>query len=751
MNASKAKNSIENLLRRRTGPMTEELRLGYTEDIDRSVPQSQRGSQTASAICGFCSTGCSLDIQSSQEGPLALTPNQSYPVNQGMACPKGWEALTPLFAEDRATQPLLRNDSGALVPTDWDQALKLFTTRFKEIQTRHGPDSLAWIGTGQITVEEFAFLGALGKFGMGIRHGDGNTRQCMATSVAAYKQSFGYDAPPYTYADFELSDTLVFFGANPCIAHPIMWQRVLQNPNRPRIIVVDPRHTETAKEATLSLAIHPKTDLCLLLGVAHRLIQKGAIDQRFIEAHVDGFDAFSRFVEDYPLDQVAETCGVPAADVGSMVDMIAEGQAVSFWWTMGVNQGHQATRTAQGIINLALITGNMGRPGTGANSITGQCNAMGSRLYSNTTNLIGGHDFANPTHRSKVAEILAIPEFSIPDAPSLAYDQILDGIDRGTIKGLWIIATNTAHSWIHQKRAVDVLKKLDCLVVQDMYASTETAQLADIVLPAAGWGEKEGTFINSERRFGVIRKVKRPPGTAMSDFNILRSVAEYWGCGDQFKEWETPENAFQVIKRLSKGQPSDISGIEDYRMIETFGGIQWPFPEDLLESYEASGRSETWRRERQERRLFHDGRFHTASGRAILHYQEPIAPPEPPDDAYPFLLITGRGTSAQWHTNTRTGKSEVLKSLHPEHAYAEIHPDDAKRLGLENRSRMVIQSRRGRVEVIAYVVATVRQGHLFMPMHYRETNQLTYPVFDPHSRQPGYKHCAVSVEPSPTQ
>src|SRR5262249_50729441 len=270
---------------------------------------------------------------------------------------------------------------------------------------------------------------------------------------------------------------------------------------------------------------------------------------------------------------------------------------VSFWWTMGVNQSHEGVRVAQAIIALALMTGNIGRPGTGANSITGQCNAMGSRLFSNTTTLLGGHAFKNEAHRNKVAGLLGIDEARIPTENSLAYDQILEGILKGKIRGLWVVATNSAHSWINQADVHDVLGRLDFLVVQDMYASTETAQRAHLVLPAAGWGEKEGTFINSERRIGLVKRVARAPGQALADFYIFKLVEEAWGCADLFRRWSSPETAFQILKEVTRGQPCDITGIRGYDMLEEMHGVQWPLPD--RETVEAGS----------ERRLFGDGRF----------------------------------------------------------------------------------------------------------------------------------------------
>ena len=379
-------------------------------------------------------------------------------------------------------------------------------------------------------------------------------------------------------SDFEESDVIVFVGAHPCIAHPILWERVLRNPRDPAVVVVDPRFTETAMQATQHLPLRPKSDQALLYGVARILIERGWIDTGYVEAHTRGYEPFAAWVQQFTLERVAAETGLEPDGVERLAATIHEGERVFFWWTMGVNQSYQGVRTAQAIINLALLTGNIGRPGTGANSITGQCNAMGSRLFSNTTNLLGGHDFADAGDRAKVAGVLGIDPAAIPREPSWAYHEIVKGILEERIKGLWVIATNTAHSWINQAQAHDILGRLDFLVVQDMYASTETARMADLVLPAAAWGEKDGTFINSERRIGTIRKVAAAPGEALADFAILKLVAEYWGCGELFRDWTSPEAAFQILKRLSAGQPCDISGIADYAMLDERGGIQWPCP-----------------------------------------------------------------------------------------------------------------------------------------------------------------------------
>jgi anaerobic selenocysteine-containing dehydrogenase len=720
-------------LRRKDGPLTRELVRAPGGFGLGQVPLTKKPDATASLVCGFCSTGCSLDVHLRDGQAINLTPTAAYPVNIGMACPKGWESLTPLRAPDRATTPLIRKGK-RLVPVTWPEALQTFSERFKAILAEHGPESVAFLSTGQIPTEEMALLGAFAKFGMGLVHGDGNTRQCMATSVVAYKETFGFDAPPYTYADFEESDVIVLWGSNLCIAHPIMWERVCRNPHDPAIIVVDPRTTETAVAGTEHVALLPKSDLTLLYGLARMLIDRGWIDRGFIAAHTSGFDEFADHVGPFTPERVCEATGIPIDQLERLAATIARGQRVSFWWTMGVNQSHEGTRTAQAIIALALLTGNIGRPGTGANSITGQCNAMGSRLFSNTTSLLGGHNFADADHRAKVAGVLGIAEERIPQRASDAYDQILEGVVAGRVKGLWVVATNSAHSWINKGHLAEVVDRLDFLVVQDMYASTDTAQLADLVLPAAGWAEKDGTFINSERRVGVVKKVAAAPGEALADFAIFKLLADAWGCGDLFRDWTSPEAVFEILQRLSAGQPCDITGIDGYEMIDDLQGVQWPYPAGSAALEPGA-----------ERRLFEDGRFYTPDERARFRFEQPRPPQSSTSEAYPLVLLTGRGSSSQWHTGTRTLKSPQLLALAPTDPYVEVAPEDAEARGVDAGDEVVVLSQRGSMRARAFVTATIAPGQVFIPMHFAGTNHLTHESFDPYSRQPSYKWAAVEV------
>lgn len=683
--------------------------------------------------CSYCSVGCSFDVTINGSEVPKLTPTKEYPVNLGTSCPKGFHLLKPFRASDRGTDPMIRDESGELVKTDWETALTEFTSRFKSIQEAHGQESVAFISTGQIPMEEMALLGAVAKFGMGIVHGDGNTRQCMATAAVAYKQAFGFDAPPFTYKDFELSDLMIFVGANPMISHPVMWNRVRMSRMDPKIVVVDPRRTKSAAAATRHIGLLPKSDLSLLYGVANIIIQNNWVDWEFVDEHTTGFEEFSAHVASFTPDLVAERTGLSIEEIEGLARDIHNAKAASIWWTMGVNQGHQAVRTAQAIINLCLITGNIGRPGTGPNSITGQANAMGSRLFSNTTSMFAGYDFTSPDHRARMSEILQIDEDRIPAQNSMPYHRILQAVDDGTIRGLWVIATNPVHSWINKSEFFRTLEKLDFLVVQDLYPTTETAQKADLFLPAAGSGEKQGTFINSERRLGLVQKVMDPPGNAMSDFDIFLRIADAWGCGDLFGEWQSPEAVFRILQRASEGRPCDITGIDGYRQILDEGGIQWPYPS-------------TGARDDPERRLFEDGQFFTDDGRARVIFEDVVDVPEKTTVDYPFVLLTGRGNVAQFHTRTRTGKVDMLNRISPESVEIQINPEDASRLSIADGKDVRVASRRGSVVATAKVTDEVRPGQVFMPMHFVETNMLTFPVFDPQSGEPGYKYAAVVVE-----
>jgi anaerobic selenocysteine-containing dehydrogenase len=690
--------------------------------------------QTIRTTCSYCSVGCNFTATVEDGRVTSWIPDKEYPVNQGRSCPKGFNLLEAFRAEDRLTTPMARDrNTGELRPVSWTEAFDRFVEGFRTVLQQHGPEAAAFISTGQMPVEEMAFLGALGKFGMGMVHGDGNTRQCMATSAVAYKQSFGFDAPPYTFTDLEDSDYLIFVGANPVFAHPVLWDRLKKSATARKIVVIDPRATRTAQAADQHIQVKPKADLELLYAVTNELIANEWTDGEFIEAHTSGFEELRRHVSSFSPDTVQRSCGIPAETIRTLAREIHEAKAVSWWWTMGVNQSHQGVRTAQAMINIALITGHIGRPGTGPNSLTGQANAMGSRIFSNTTSLYAGLDFLQEADRNRVAEQMGIDVARIPAQNSLPYHKILERIDTGEMKAIWFLATNPGHSWIDKNTLFERLRTLDFVVVQDLYTTTQTAQFADLLLPAAGSGEKYGTFINSERRIGIVDKVMDPPGDAKSDFDIFKGIAEAWGIGEMFSDWNTAEDVFRFLTRISAGRPCDISGITGYDMIRKMGGVQWPYPKDNPDST-------------QHRRLFSDGRFYTEDGRARLLVDE-IAPiPEAANTEYPTILLTGRGSKVQFHTQTRTGKVALLRQSYPENAYVEVNPEDARELGLLNGTKVDVVSRRGAVTVDCRVSQELARGQVFMPMHYPETNLLTFPAFDPYSAEPAYKYSAVRLQ-----
>lgn len=727
------KKVLQNLLYQTEGPLTKKLSRKRNSYVQGQLPNHLEPDAVTDIICGFCATGCGLKAHLKNGEAINISPNPLYPVNKGMACPKGWEALTPLLSENRATIPMLKVN-GKQVPISWENASDIFCKNFKDTINLYGKESVAFLSTGQIPTEEMAFLGSFFKFGMGGIHGDGNTRQCMATAATAYKQAFGFDAPSQSYQDFEESELIILVGSNMVQAHPIMWSRVTQNVKKPEIVVIDPRFTETAMAANQHYAIKPKSDLAFLNALAKLLWIRGVVNQNFVINHTDGFSDFAKFLqEEVNLEQCYKDCGISYERLNYLVEKIAEGRRTSFWWTMGVNQSYEGVRTTQAMINICLMTGNIGKPGTGPHSITGQCNAMGSRLYSNTTSLLGGHDFTNEDHRKKVATILDIPITTIPSENSLAYDQILTKIEEGKIKALWIIATNTIHSWTDQHRVNALLNKLDFLVVQDMYDNTDTAKVADLVLPAAGWGEKEGTFINSERRIGRIKRIKKAPGVALADFYIFKLLAENWGCGTMFKNWNEPEDIFRDLQKISEEQPCDISGIEGYKHIENVGSIQWPYPTNNPDNA-------------NERRLFSDGKFFHKNGKAKFIFALATEIPERPNNEYPLTLLTGRGSSSQWHTLTRTNSSKVLKKLALKNIYVEINSFDADQYSIKDGDLVQVISKRGKLKAQAIVTNNIQEGAIFIPMHYAEVNQLTRTDVDPYSRQPSFKHCAVRLQ-----
>jgi anaerobic selenocysteine-containing dehydrogenase len=689
--------------------------------------------------CGYCSVGCGMLVGVKDGVAVTVRGDEEHPVNSGKLCPKGLAEHYTLTAENRAKYPLLRKN-GQLQRVGWQEAMQTMAARLRAVQGKYGPHSVGVISTGQLVTEEFYTLGKLVQLGLGTKNFDGNTTLCMSTAVSGYKRSFGSDGPPGCYEDLEKADVLLLIGANIAENHPILCQLLEANRNE-KLIVVDPRVTKTAMMADLYLPLKPRSDLALLNGLAHILIANDLIDHTYIQRHTQGFEALCLHVKKYTPEYVAEITGLSIEVLHKAAWMYAQAKAACIAWTMGVNHSSKGTETVNAINNLALLTGNIGRVGASPFSITGQCNAMGTREAGFTSSLPGYRKFEDAGDREELANLWGVDVARIPTARGLAYPDIIEAAVRKEIRALWIIATNPIVSFPNLDVLLQGLNNLEFLVVQDGFHPTPTTELAHLVLPAAVWGEKEGTYTNSERRASKVNRVVTPIGEARSDFDIFLDLARELGCYQElFGGWFRVEDAFDEWKRVSAGRLCDYSGMT-YEAIEEFGGIQWPFPA----SGTSLGATAT-------RRLYADGNFETVDGKARLLCVDWEPFPEQPTHEFPFVLNTGR-TVEHWHTRTKTGAVPILHSLSPR-AWLEMNPQDSEKLKLNPHDRVDVVSARGRVSAVELrVTEIIAPGQVFMPFHFVETNvnQVTQSAFDPISREPNYKQCAVRVEKTSAQ
>jgi len=714
----------------------------YAVDPDSGYISAQKVPERwVKTTCGYCSVGCGMFIGVKDGRAVAVRGNPDHPVSRGLLCPKGLSEHHTIHATNRARYPLLRLSrrstggakADAMARLSWPDAFATMAARFRDVQARCGSQSVGVISTGQLVTEEFYALGKLVQLGLGTPNYDGNTTLCMSTAVAGYKGSFGSDGPPAAYEDFEIADLILLIGANIADNHPILCRRLQSNPDK-TLIVVDPRVTKTAMLADLHLPIRPRADLALINALIHVVIENGLIDREYIERHTTGFEALRESVRDYTPQHAAAITGLAPELIDRTAWLYANAGRALIAWTMGVNHSTKGTETVNAINNLALITGNIGRAGAAPFSITGQCNAMGTREAGFASSLPGYRKFENETDRSELAALWNVPVGRIPSARGLAYPDIIEAALEKRIRALWIIATNPIVSFPNLGVLQQALEGLEFLVVQDGFHPTPTSAYADLVLPAAIWGEKEGTYTNSERRVSKANRAVDPPGEAKADFDIFLGLADALGVREElFPGWKTAGDAFEEWKRVSAGRLCDYSGMT-YDAIEEHGGIQWPFPEGAADPQES-------------RRLYTDGIFQTADGRARLLpvTWEPF--PEQPTAAFPLVLNTGR-TVEHWHTRTKTANVPILEHLSP-NAWLEMNPRDARRLGLKAHDRVDVVSQRGRVRNVELrVTETIAPGQVFVPFHYAEANanQVTQSAFDPISREPNYKQSAVRVE-----
>lgn len=693
------------------------------------IASSRVADSWVKTTCGYCSVGCGMLIGVRDGKAVTVRGDEDHPVNRGKLCPKGLTEHHILDAPGRARTPLLRKN-GALVPVSWDEALDVMVSRFRDIQSRWGRDALGVVGTGQLLTEEFYTLGKLVQLGFGTRNHDGNTTLCMASAVSGYKLSFGSDGPPGSYADMEAADVILLIGANIADNHPILCHRLDRTSpgaKSRKLVVVDPRVTKTAMMADLHLAIKPRSDIALLNGIAHILIRDGLIDAAYIRAHTSGFEQLAEHVSAFTPEHAAAITGLPPSRIEEVAHLFGEARSAFIGWTMGVNHSTQGAVTVAAINNLALLTGNIGRTGSAPFSITGQCNAMGTREAGFTSSLPGYRKFDSSEDREDLARIWGISVDRIPTARGLAYPDIIEAAVAGKVKAMWFIATNPAVSFPNYAVLEHALRALDFLVVQDGFHPTPTSDFAHLVLPAAIWGEKEGTYTNSERRVSKVNAAVRPPGEARPDFDIFLDLAEKLGCREElFPGWTTTHDAYKEWQRVSAGRMCDYSHFS-WQQIEDARGLQW------------GGSS-----------LYRDGIYPTADTRARLH----VVPWEPfveqPNQEYRFILNTGR-TVEHWHTRTKTAAVDILNDMVPR-AWLELNPIDAESLQLRPHDRVSVHSRRGAVHDLELrITGIVAPGQVFMPFHFSETNSnlVTLGAFDPISREPNFKQCSVRIERTP--
>jgi len=681
-------------------------------------------------LCPYCGVGCGLEVVEGR-----VRGDRAHPSNQGMVCVKG-ATLMEAIDRDRLHTPMARARLDApFRPISWETALGMLVDRLRTTLAEYGPEGICLYGSGQFLTEDYYVAQKLMKGCLGSNSFDANSRLCMSSSVSGYVQSFGADGPPCTYDDLEATDCAFVIGANAAECHPIVFNRLLRqrraNPAM-RIVVVDPRPTETARQADLHLPIRPGTDIDLAHGIAHLLLRWDRLDRRFLEAHTSGFEAFAATVAHYPPETVARRCGITVDALEAVARLWAESGRVLTLWSMGINQSSEGTAKVRALINLHLLTGQIGKPGAGPFSLTGQPNAMGGREAGGLSHLLPGYRFiADAGHRAQVEAHWGLAPGSIAPQRGRTVWEMIEGLEAGEVGLFWVAATNPAVSLPDLERVRAALLRSPFTVVQDAYYPTETAEFAHLLLPAAQWGEKTGTMTNSERMVTLCQAFRDPPGEARPDWQIFAEVGRRLGFAAQFP-WGSAAEVFDEYKALTGGRPCDMSGL-DHALLAA-GPRRWPSP--------AGGEADA--------RLYTDLRFATPDGRARFAACHSRGLAEPPDDGYPFVLTTGR-LYGHWHTQTRTGRIEKIRKLHP-HPFIEIHPRDAAKLDLSEGEAVEVRSRRGVARFPARITAGIAPGVLFVPMHWgslwaenAEANALTHPIACPDSGEPELKACAVAL------
>jgi anaerobic selenocysteine-containing dehydrogenase len=725
--------------------------------------------QTASILH---SNGDALDIAVKEGRIVGVRGRGVDRANKGRVDPKdlfGWQANN---SEDRLKKPLVRKNS-ALVEASWDEAMGRIVEHSKRLLAEKGPLAFGFYTTGQLFLEEYYTLGVIGKAGLGTPHMDGNTRLCTATAAEALKETFGTDGQPGSYADVDYADAICLYGHNVAETQTVLWMRMLDRlggPHPPKLVVVDPRPTPAAQRADVHLAVKNGTNMALMNGLLHEIIANGWYDEEYIAAHTIGFEELKATVKEYPPEKVAEICGVPASEIREAARIIGESERLLSTVLQGFYQSMQATAASSQVNNIHLIRGMIGKSGCGVLQMNGQPTAQNTRECGANGDLPAFRNWNNAKHVQELAELWNVERIKIPhwSSPTHAM-QIWRYAEQGSISFLWISATNPAVSLPELPRIRAILANEDLfVVVQDIFP-TETAQYADVVLPAATWGEKTGTFTNADRTVHLSEKAVEPPGEAKSDLEIFLDFARYMDFRDKdgrpLIKWDDPENTFDAWKECSRGRPCDYTGLS-YDKLRAGSGIQWPCNDehpDGTERLYADGNfnTETDNCETYGRDLLTgaegtevEHRAQAPAGRAFLLTAGYQSSHEEPGKAYPFRYTTGR-TVYHFHTRTKTARAKQLQSAAPD-AWVELSPADAESLGVGEGDVVRVESPRGRLEAKARI-SGIREGVVFVPFHYgyfdsdglderpRAANELTITEWDPASKQPLYKVGAVRV------
>ncbi|MCE2887902.1 MAG: nitrate reductase [Pseudanabaena sp. 42896M_M3] len=717
--------------------------------MSASSPSTQSIPQIVKTLCPYCGVGCGLEVVETTNQPTVKFPDRfkvrgdrAHPSSQGMVCVKG-ATIAESIQKDRLLHPMMRDRlDDEFRQVSWDEALDAIVNRMQHVLSTKGADALCMYGSGQFQTEDYYIAQKLFKGCLGTNNFDANSRLCMSSAVSGYAKSFGSDGPPCCYEDLDITDCLFAIGTNTAECHPIIFNRFRKhhkkNPHV-KLIVVDPRRTQTAAVADLHLAVQPGTDIDLLNGIAHLLLKWEKCDREFIEQHTTGFAEFAEITQLYTPEFVARRCEIDINDLELAAKYWAESSRVLSIWSMGVNQSTQGTAKVQCIINLHLLTAQIGKAGSGPFSLTGQPNAMGGREAGGLAHLLPGYRFvANPQHRAELETFWGLPAGQISNQVGRTAWDIIRGLETDEVDFLWIAATNPVVSFPDLVRTKAALKRSPFTVYQDAYYPVETSAFAHIMLPATQWSEKTGTMTNSERCVTLCQAFQPPLGEARDDWSIFAEVGRRLGFADKFN-FQSSADVHSEFVQITRDRPCDMTGISHAKLAK-LGVMQWQASDQHTEQDQVHNK-----------RLYTDLQFHTPDRKARFGAYHSKGVFEIPDEQYPFILTTGR-LYGHWHTQTRTGRIDKIRQMHP-NPFIEIHPKDANKLGINNGDLIEVRSRRGSSKFPALVTEAIARGVLFVPMHWgtlwadnAEANALTHPEADPDSKQPELKACAVAIK-----